>query len=106
MENKTYETFLSYANQQKQSVARTILQLAIQKKDEIPLMNPETREKLNDIIRLLRASGNNINQIAHACNVRVLMDEDPPSKEEGVQFLKNIREGMVQMEVMIERKLS
>lgn len=106
MKTEVYLKFRQFAEAQKQSVARTILSLAEKKCHDIPQLHPDTKSKLDEIIYLLRASGNNINQIAHACNIRVLMDDDLPTKEEGRQYLKSIHEGMTQLELLIERKLS
>ena len=58
------------------------------------------------LLRQLAGIGNNINQIAHACNIRVMRNDDLPTESEGEQFLKSIREGMMQLELLIEEKLS
>ena len=105
MTKQTYELFLEYAKQSGQSVAKTILQLAEQKHHDTPLLHPETKNKLDAIIRLLRSSGNNINQIAHACNIRVMCDDDLPTPDEGKDFLESIHQGMNQLEVMIKNHL-
>ena len=106
MSLEEYLKFEAFASAQHISVAKSIVHLATAKRDSVPTLHPETRNQLDEIVRLLRASGNNINQIAHACNVRVLMDDSPPTEQEGAQFLKSIHEGMLQLEIMIEGKLS
>ena len=106
MTTEVYLQFRQYADAQHQSVAKTILSLAQKKREEVPVLHPDTKSKLDEIILLLRASGNNINQIAHACNIRVMRDDDLPTESEGEQFLKSIREGMMQLELLIEEKLS
>ena len=106
MKTEVYLKFFQYAKAQKQSVARTILKLAEQKHQDTPLLHPEAKSKLDEITLLLRASGNNINQIAHACNIRVMRDDDLPTENEGSQYLKSIHEGMMQLELLIEQKLS
>ena len=103
---KEFRRLERYAKGFDLSVARSILRLALAKLDELPVMTPETRQALDEIIRLLRASGNNINQIAHACNLQTYFMDMPKTPQEGVEILSNIHQGLTQIEELITQKLA
>ena len=101
-----YRQFESYAKGAKQTVARALISLAKSKLEALPVLDPGTQKKLDEIVFILRNCANNVNQIAHASNLRVMMDDDPPTPSEGTKVLTKIHEGLVQLEIMVEQKLT
>ena len=95
-----------FAKSSELSVATALLSLATSQLDDIPSLSPATVSALDEVVRLLRASGNNINQIAHACNLEVGFLNQPKTPEEGSEILTKIHEGLVQLEFLIAQKLS
>ncbi len=96
----------AYAKDSGLSVATALLSLALSQLDGIPSLSPTTISALDEVTRLLRASSNNVNQIAHACNLEVGFLNQSKSPQEGAEILTKIHEGLVQLEVLISKKLS
>lgn len=101
-----YRRFERFAKTERHSIPKTLTALASAKLDDAPFVPNDIKEKLAEIVRLLRASGNNVNQIAHACNVQAGFMGESKTPEEGIQILTQIHEGLVQIEVMISQKLN
>jgi hypothetical protein len=95
-----YRQFEKVALSEQTSVPRLLASLAESKLLDAPFLDHATQEKITDIIRLLRNSGNSINQIAHACNLGMYGQSD------GEQLLTQIHEGLVQMEVFVKKSLT
>jgi len=101
-----YERFERFAKLEKLSIPKTVCQLAESKMDEKPYVTSDTKEKLGELVRLLRSSGNSVNQIAHACNVQAGFLEGGKTAQEGLEILTQIHEGLVQIEVLVKGKLT
>ena len=100
-----YQRFERFAKIEKLSVPKVVSSLADAKVNDEPYVTNDTKEKLSEIIRLLRASGNNVNQISYACNMEAGFGGDGKTPEEGVKILTQIHEGLVQIEVLVKDKL-
>lgn len=94
------------AMQEKTSVSRLLFTLASDKVGNGPFISVELKERLDEVIRLLLSCGNNINQIAHACNLQAGFLDQPKSPQEGVEILTQIHKGLVRLEILIAEKLS
>lgn len=101
-----YRRFERFAKTEKQSIPKTVGALADAKLNDAPFVPHDTKEKLSEIVRLLRASGNNVNQIAHACNMQTGFIGDGKTPQEGVEILTQIHEGLVQIEVIVKEQFS
>ena len=95
-----YRRFEKVAGLEQLSVSRLLVALADSKLQNAPFVDHATQEKLTDIVRLLRSSGNSINQISHACNLGMYGNED------GVPLLTQIYDGLEQVEVFIKKSLT
>ena len=93
------------AKVEKASVPSLILNLALNRVGEAPFVSSELKERLDEAIRLIRSCANNINQIAHACNLQAGFMDEPKSPQEGIEILTGIHEGLVRMEVLFTEKL-
>ena len=93
------------AEKERTSVPRLLLSLASDKLGAVPFVSLDLKERLDEVIRLLRSCGNNINQIAHACNLQAGFLDQPKSPQEGVEILTRIHEGLVRLEILITGKL-
>lgn len=100
-----YQQFERFAKLEKQSIPKTVLALADAKAGDAPFVTNDTKEKLTEVVYLLRASGNNVNQIAHACNMQVGFAGDGKTPQEGVEILSRIHEGLRQIEEVVKTKL-
>lgn len=101
-----YARFERFAKTERLSIPKTLSVLAESKMNDAPFVTHDTKEKLSEIVRLLRASGNNVNQIAHACNVQAGFMGEGKTPQEGIEILTQIHEGLVQIEVLVSEKLN
>lgn len=95
-----YRQFAKVAQAEGISVSRLLVALAESKLLDAPFVDHLLQEKLAEIVRLLRSSGNSINQIAHACHLGL------HGKDDGEQLLTQIHEGLDQVEVFIKNSLT
>lgn len=82
-----YAEFYHVAQAAGDSVPSTILRLAREQLHAEPFLSEADRVLLNHQIRQLRAIGNNLNQIAHACHLQTRAETVP----EAVHCLEYLR---------------
>jgi len=101
-----YRRFERFAKTERQSIPKTLCALADTKIQDTPFVPHDTKEKLTEIGRLIRATGNNVNQIAHACNVQAGYMGGGKTPQEGIEILTQIHEGLIRIEVMVSEQFN
>ena len=76
-----YLAFYRVAQDDDRSIAQTVAELAKAQLAAKPFLTEHERVLLNNNARQLRAIGNNLNQIAHACNLRARQGHIPEAKQ-------------------------
>lgn len=92
-----FADFLRVASAARESVPRTVAQLAKAQLQAEPLLSKADRDLLKDHARQLAAIGNNLNQIAHACHLHSRAGKVPEAAQ-CLKFLQNLYEQLNRLE--------
>ena len=97
-----YHQFERAAKEGNLSVSRLMAELAEAQLHAEPFVDQATKEKLADIVRMLRSSGNAINEIAYDCKLHA----HKMTPGDGIRLLSQIHQGILQMQHYVRNQFS